>query len=528
MSQKTPIDEEEFTRLWLVENLDRHEMAEHFHCSTGPIDKMIRKLGLKKTKEQIDEVTKRRNRTKWGADYPMQTKGLQDKREQTFLDRYGVSGAGQIPEAQEKQKKTWRERYGAEENPEGLRQLVEKRRQTSLERYGVSNPSQNPEILAKAHQTSIERYGSPNNFSSAAWRERAAEAAEKKTGYRNVFNNPEFQRKLRSYSEETHQILSSPKLLEEYIVSSGLRTSRELAQSLGCPKGTLTDKIGEYNLWHLIDFSSSAPEREVGAYLDSLGVKHRKSRDILFPYEIDLYCPDYNIGIEFNGTYWHSDKVKSHDYHQKKSLMAEQKGVFLFHIFEHEWEEPAVQEKIKEMLRNLFQKNQRHIHARNCEVRVISSVQKASFLKANHFQGNDHAKVALGLFAQGELVAVMTFCQDRFAHKRRCDWELSRFCSLRDTSVSGGASKLFKYFLTHYEGSIVSYSNIARTRGELYRILGFEFAGITKPDYVWVHPESLKVLTRYQTQMKNEIQTMTERGYLRVFGCGNKIWVYKR
>ena len=55
----------------------------------------------------------------------------------------------------------------------------------------------------------------------------------------------------------------------------------------------------------------------------------------------DIYLPEYHLGIEFNGSYWHSDifhtdhKGRS-TYHQEKSLKAEEVGIFLFHIFEYE------------------------------------------------------------------------------------------------------------------------------------------------------------------------------------------------
>ena len=53
--------------------------------------------------------------------------------------------------------------------------------------------------------------------------------------------------------------------------------------------------------------------------------------------EIDIYLPDCNLGIEFDGVFWHSDDVKGELYHQTKSLLAENKGITLIHIFEDEW-----------------------------------------------------------------------------------------------------------------------------------------------------------------------------------------------
>src|SRR5699024_9063560 len=34
--------------------------------------------------------------------------------------------------------------------------------------------------------------------------------------------------------------------------------------------------------------------------------------------ELDVYLPDLNIGFEYNGTYWHSDRFKDKNYHLRK------------------------------------------------------------------------------------------------------------------------------------------------------------------------------------------------------------------
>lgn len=136
--------------------------------------------------------------------------------------------------------------------------------------------------------------------------------------------------------------------------------------------------------------------------------------------------------------------------------------------------------------------------------------------------------MAYGLYLGEELVSLMTFCKPRFnMGKKKYEWELARFCCEADVSVVGGASKLFHHFLENHKGTIVSYSNISKTRGTLYDILGFEFDHVSAPNYVWYRSSSDKILTRYQTQMKNERETMESQGYRRIYDSGNKIWVYK-
>ena len=54
--------------------------------------------------------------------------------------------------------------------------------------------------------------------------------------------------------------------------------------------------------------------------------------------EIDIYIPRLNIGIEYNGLVWHSERFnKDRNYHLKKLEECNEKGIKLIQIFEDEW-----------------------------------------------------------------------------------------------------------------------------------------------------------------------------------------------
>jgi len=61
------------------------------------------------------------------------------------------------------------------------------------------------------------------------------------------------------------------------------------------------------------------------------------NRSVLNCLELDIYLPEYNVAIEFNGLYWHSELYKEKDYHLNKTLECKKKGVDLLHIFEDDW-----------------------------------------------------------------------------------------------------------------------------------------------------------------------------------------------
>lgn len=158
-------------------------------------------------------------------------------------------------------------------------------------------------------------------------------------------------------------------------------------------------------------------------------------------------------------------------------------------------------------------------------------------MNSNHLQGKSASKIRLGLYYKDELVSLMTFGKSRF--NKNVEWELVRFCSKAGCNVVGGASKLFKYFVNTYKPtSIISYSDIAHTKGELYKTLGFKTIGVSDPNYVWVNHK--QVLSRYQCQKKKlikdcfdnkdltEKQIMESRNFFQVYDCGSRvhIWTY--
>ena len=61
------------------------------------------------------------------------------------------------------------------------------------------------------------------------------------------------------------------------------------------------------------------------------------TRNIIHPMELDIYLPNINLAIEYNGTYWHSiERGIDKEYHLRKSLHCREKDIRLIHIYEFE------------------------------------------------------------------------------------------------------------------------------------------------------------------------------------------------
>lgn len=94
----------------------------------------------------------------------------------------------------------------------------------------------------------------------------------------------------------------------------------------------------------------SKPEVEVQDFVKNLGFEiETNKRKYIKPYELDIYIPELNKAIEFNGRYWHySDKHFVPGKHANKSNLCRQKGIRLLHIREDLWIKD--QSKMKEVI----------------------------------------------------------------------------------------------------------------------------------------------------------------------------------
>ena len=285
----------------------------------------------------------------------------------------------------------------------------------------------------------------------------------------------------------------------------------------------------------------SKSEVEIYKFIKQFISNIKKSdRKVLKGKELDIYIPELNLAIEYNGLYWHSDLYKNRLYHLNKLKLANSNNIKLIQIFEDEW--MYKQDIVKSRLLNIIGKTPNKLYARKCEIREVESKDSSNFLEQNHIQGKLGAKVKLGLYYDNELVSLMTFGNLRKnlgSTSKEGSYELLRFCNKLNTTVIGGASKLFKYFITNYNPiNIISYADRRWSEGNLYYNLGFKLLGETKPNYFYTNKRFLKRESRFKYRKdilvkqgfnpnKSEHEIMKERGYARTYDCGTLKFEYK-
>lgn len=275
---------------------------------------------------------------------------------------------------------------------------------------------------------------------------------------------------------------------------------------------------------------SSKEEEIICNFLDNLDVNYiNNTRQIIPPYELDFFLPDYNIGIEYDGYPWHTEMYgKGKNSHRLKTILCERNNIRLIHIFYDEL--LFDQDKILNRLKYILGKEEIKIYARNCSIGEITSSQARELCEEYHIQGYQTSSIRLGLFYNDELISIMTF--RRYEKDVDKNWELVRFAS--KYNIVGGAGKLLEYFKRNYSWErIITYADRRWSQGNLYTKIGFKFQGYTKPDYFYINTKSKdkrrehrfnyrkKNLKGYEDYGDTEKEIMNNLGYTIIWGCGH-------
>jgi len=270
---------------------------------------------------------------------------------------------------------------------------------------------------------------------------------------------------------------------------------------------------------------ASKNERILSDWLESLGYKViRNDRSVLNGLEIDCFLPDFNLGIEHNGLYYHSSARMESNAHHKKFKLALEKNVKLLQF----WEDDFIQklDVIKSMiLANTNHDSIQEIHARNCSVKEVDKTTSREFLIENHllsFCGRYH----LGLFFENNLVMLITYGM------KNGGMLLRRIVTKKYTRVIGGQAALLK----HIPLPILAKSDNLYSTGQIFQNAGFKLIEEIKPDYQYFKNLGRLNYGRYSKQSmrktpeerlsgQTEICLRAKQNYHRIYDAGKKIWL---
>ena len=283
----------------------------------------------------------------------------------------------------------------------------------------------------------------------------------------------------------------------------------------------------------------TGPEKIIEQYLKSNGVEFKSHwrPKWLSGKELDFYIPQYNLAIEVDGVFYHSEGGgKGRWYHVKKTDACEENGVHLVHIWDleirHKWE------VVKDRLNALLLKNTRRIGGRTCEIAEIKTSIAREFLEKNHIQGFTPCSVYCGIRHKGILIGVAAFHKGRTSNPG--EWELARYASSIGMHISGGMSKAIAWFQkNHPNVPLISYADRRWTSSMQNAYSRFKYIRKTPPSYYYAYHTRIYRREKFMLKhlVKNPITAntyrpgMTEReccskipGLFKIWDCGQLLY----
>lgn len=520
-------------RLYCITN----NITERVRCSCGKYVRFVKNRYQKYCSvacngKDVETIEKRKQTCieKYGCEFSSQSTDIKNRIKKTNVQKYGVENAMQNKEIAKKSQKTKLSLDVA-----CKKEISAKRKKTMKEKYG--RESSNP---LKIKQTKKNKYGSENYNN----REKAKETLLARYGveHQSQMQTTTDKSKLRkqeifldimAVKKSSLVPLFSKNQLVEYFdrrfLCKDCNTSFQL-----CDWMTQIDKI---RCPYCHPYNASTEEKELINWAKTLNCRIiENSFKVISPLQLDIFFPDNNVAIEYNGSFWHSEgNGKGKNYHLNKTQMCAKKNIQLLHIFDNEWNDLVKRDIWKSVINAKLHRIQTKIYARKCQIKKLNdSKEKNKFLEINHLQGSCASSVNYGLYYENELVSLICFGKSRY--NKNYEWEIIRFCNKLETNIVGGFSKLLKHFRENFSGSIISYADKRYSSGNLYKQTGFKELPDSSPNYWYIRGN--KILSRISCQKHklksflqefdpalSESENMALNGWYRIWDCGNKVAV---
>jgi rubrerythrin len=448
------------------------------------------------------------------------------KRQQTFIENYGVTNAGQTAQARQAHAAFYSDLTK-------IAQQVQKQQTTLEQRYGVKNCRQLDWVNEKAAQTCQQRWGTANPMQNPQISGKSAKARSQNLDFEKLYRKKyqHFVAQLRTrwnvvadITREQYQGVADRPTMGFTCLSCGYQFEKRFDYAIPPTCKICNPRETTY---------LSQEEQQVADWIreNYTGVVLQSDRSIINPWQLDIVLPDKKLAVEYCGLYWHSEisSGKHWRYHANKADLCEQKGYRLVTIFSDEW--LTKNSLVKQKILDIVGVNTQRIHARQCDVETIDYALAADFHNTWHIQGApQRLGTNLALIHQGKTLAVASWVR-----KKDNNWELVRFSSA--VRIPGGASKLLSAFVKKYNPtSIVSFSDRRWSQGNMYQRLGFVAESTVPPmqSYVENYSQRHHKLAFAKSKIVKEgeeiteWQRMQELGYDRIWDCGKLKWVWRK
>jgi len=247
--------------------------------------------------------------------------------------------------------KTMNEKYGVD-YPLQNEKIKQKFINTNLKKYGTEYAIQNDEILHKRNNTNIKRYGTEHVSLNEDIRRKQTISRVK-----NIINKIGYE--FLDYDFDKHLIKTICDKGHVFEVHSTTIYNRIKYVVCICPICNPISKQISNKENKLLEFIKENYDNKI----------IENSKEIITPYELDIYLPELKLAFEFNGLYWHNELYKPKDYHKIKSDLCEEKGIQLVHIWEDDWQHK--QDIVKSIILNKLGRTPNKILVSKCTIKEL-------------------------------------------------------------------------------------------------------------------------------------------------------------
>lgn len=445
---------------------------------------------------------------------------------------HGVDNVFQLEDVKNKIKKSVENFYSNAENvksrKEKAQQTIKIARQAFQDKYGVDNPSYVPGVRDKAEQTTLERYGNKCYAASDEGKEKVKDIIKEKYGVENVFQNEEIKDKIKQTNIEKYGVnhfLKIPgkgyehshKSLQTRIKNGNVRiyddkTIRGWAEEKGFSRSRFNVLVSKHGFEKAINMEkyTSCLEKAVSFILDDLAIKYQQQIRVEEKYA-DFLLTDYNIIIEADGLYWHSESItEDKNYHVKK------RDLYLKHgykpLFFRENEINHKPEIVKSMIMHQCGLTKK-MNAREMEFKEVPNDQAKVFFRDNHLMGNGKG-IIFGLYHYTELSAAI-----QLKKKDNRTWEISRFCNSLGLNIRGGFTKLLTNSIKELDiKELITFIDLRYGTGNYLKDFGFTQSK-TYTSFKWTN--GVQVFHR----MAFPSNSGYDKGLVKIWDCGQAKFV---
>lgn len=435
-----------------------------------------------------------------------------------------------------KQKATNLERYGVE-FPLQRKESREKFKETMIARHGAEYPIQNKDIAKKTKETMLSRYGQEYYFGTKHGKDISSNGMLRYHAsqfYKNYYQK-KYQTENWKYLEKyLIDVFSDKNALEFYENPEQYldgRKRKDIATDIKISTHLFNRVLELRNIEYTAKKSArSSFEIEIVNFISSIYSGEIISGDqtlLSGQLEIDIYIPEKNLAIECNGLYWHSDKFRNENYHNKKFEECARKNIQLLQITDKSFRENS--SVWKSIISSKIGKNIK-ISKELVSFISITAEQADRFFDENSLNKSSiKPDLILSSVKDTEILSVVTFSKISST-----EWKLLRHCDKIGYDTDG-----FSKIITHFESNIMKSGEVLFAETNRFLSNGSEFVknnfmhhAYKKPEYLWTNGGELfstqDILNENIIEKDIEDFMRNTMKMNKFYDAGNDIWILSK